>query len=226
MAKNWINLIIAYDHITINNHTKESIKIDFARFASCQVIEAKAKNNQLIIMAIIITVHNIAVVVARVISWKNHNTVGFWFDFLIHKTLYIFKLHCQLSRQSVLIFIQTSDKDVSQWPLSSSTPGQHQVHQPGNLYIFAGSHRQVLLFHVLPVFHVLLVFQPDGLLHQPLHWIHCSGVQIHAGGADWVSHGWHVLVHHIWTQKTLQLKKTSPTKNITINIFFIAIITK
>ena len=89
--------------------------------------------------------------------------------------MYIFKLHCQLSRQSVLIFIQTSVKDVSQWPLSSSTPGQHHVHQPGNLYIFAGSHRQVLLFHVLPVlpvfhvFHVLPIFQPDGPLHQPFH---------------------------------------------------------
>jgi hypothetical protein len=77
----------------------------------------------------IITVHKNAVVVAKVMSWKNHNTVGFWSDFLIHNTLYIFKPHCQLSKQSVLMFIQTSDKDVSQWPLSSSTPGQHNVCQ-------------------------------------------------------------------------------------------------
>jgi hypothetical protein len=42
--------------------------MDFARFVSFHVIEAKAKNNQLIIIAMIITVHNNAVVVAKVMS--------------------------------------------------------------------------------------------------------------------------------------------------------------
>ncbi|MBQ2599915.1 hypothetical protein II582_00630 [bacterium] len=57
-----------YDHITKSNHTKASINIVFARFVSFQVIEAKANNNQLIIITTIITVHNIAVVLAKVMS--------------------------------------------------------------------------------------------------------------------------------------------------------------
>lgn len=86
-AKNWINLMIAYDHITINNHTKHDIMIVFAFFVSFPDIDQKARYSQATTSAIVKTVHKNAVVPANVISWKSHRTVGFGSDFLIHSNL-------------------------------------------------------------------------------------------------------------------------------------------
>ena len=61
--------------------------IVFDFFVSFHVIEAIEKNIPLTINAITNTVPKMAVVVASVMSWKNHITVGFSFDFLIHMTL-------------------------------------------------------------------------------------------------------------------------------------------
>jgi len=121
----------AYDDITSNIQTKHDMKIVFGFLVSFPDTEAIARYNHAKTIATTTKVHKATVVLANVISWKSHKTVRF--SFVVHTTtLYTSKLHWPFNRQSVLIFIHTSERVFSHTQLLT-VPGQHNVCQ---LYVY------------------------------------------------------------------------------------------